>query len=169
MKRLVDIGKVRYLGISNCNLKQLKEINSNIKIDFFEGVYNLECKVNEDIGILDYCKENNITFIPYQALRRNRTALRNYPILVNLANKYNKTQNQIILNWIIKEKKMRPLIKCTNIDRINQNLDSMNFEMSKDDYNSLNEFRNKEFDNVKIDWDFTGEGVTIDQLANQFE
>jgi hypothetical protein len=41
--------------------------------------------------------------------------------------------------------------------------------MEKEDYNSLNEFRNKEFDNVKIDWDFTGEGVTIDQLANQFE
>jgi diketogulonate reductase-like aldo/keto reductase len=169
MKRLVDIGKVRYLGISNCNLKQLKEINSNIKIDFFEGVYNLECKANEDIGILDYCTENDITFIPYQALRRNRTSLRNYPILVNLANKYNKTQNQIILNWIIKEKKMKPLIKSTNIDRINQNLESINFEMEKEDYNSLNEFRNKEFDNVKIDWDFTGEGVTIDQLANQFE
>jgi diketogulonate reductase-like aldo/keto reductase len=169
MKRLVNIGKARYLGISNCNLNQLQEINSNVKIDFFEGVYNLECKINEDIGILDYCKENHIIFIPYQALRRNRTSLRNYPILVNLANKYNKTQNQIILNWIIKEKKMKPLIKSTNIDRINQNLESINFEMEKEDYNSLNEFRNKEFDNVKIDWDFTGEGVTIDQLANQFE
>lgn len=169
MKRLVDIGKVRYLGISNCNLDQLKEIDSNIKIDFFEGVYNLECKVNEDIGILDYCNENDITFIPYQALRRNRTALRNYPILIELANKYNKTQNQIILNWIIKEKKMNPLIKCTNIDRINQNLDCMNFEMEKEDYNRLNDFRSKEFDNVKIDWNATGDGVAIDQLANQFE
>ena len=27
MKRLVDAGKVRYLGISNCNLEQLEEIN----------------------------------------------------------------------------------------------------------------------------------------------
>lgn len=169
MKRLVDIGKVRYLGISNCNLKQLKQINSNIKIDFFEGVYNLECKVNEDIGILDYCKENDIIFIPYQALRRNRTASRNYPILVELANKYNKTQNQLILNWIIKETKMKPLIKCTNIDRIKQNLDSMNFEMEKEDYSRLNDFKSEEFDNVKIDWNSTGLGVSIDQLANQFE
>jgi diketogulonate reductase-like aldo/keto reductase len=169
MKRLVNIGKARYLGISNCNLNQLQEINSNVKIDFFEGVYNLECKINEDIGILDYCKKNDIVFIPYQALRRNRTSLRNYPVLVNLANKYNKTQNQIILNWIIKEKQMKPLIKCTNTNRINQNLESINFEMEKDDYKKLNEFRNKEFDNIKIDWNFTGKGVTIDQLANQFE
>jgi diketogulonate reductase-like aldo/keto reductase len=169
MKRLVNIGKARYLGISNCNLNQLQEINSNVKIDFFEGVYNLECKINEDIGILDYCKKNDIVFIPYQALRRNRTSLRNYPVLVNLANKYNKTQNQIILNWIIKEKQMKPLIKCTNTNRINQNLESINFEMEKNDYKKLNEFRNKEFDNIKIDWNFTGDGVTIDQLANQLE
>lgn len=169
MKRLVDIGKVRYLGISNCNLEQLKEVNEKVKIDFFEGVYNLECKTNEDIGILDYCKENNITFIAYQALRRNRTAKRNYPLLVELSEKYSKTQNQIILNWIIKEKGIKPIIKCTNIKRINENLESLEFEMQKVDYIRLNNFRNKEFDNIKIDWNYTGEGITIDQLANQFE
>jgi len=169
MKRLVDIGKVRYLGISNCNLEQLKEVNEKVKIDFFEGVYNLECKINEDIGILDYCKENDITFIAYQALRRNRTAKRNYPLLLELSEKYNKTQNQVILNWIIKEKEIKPIIKCTNIRRINENLESLEFEMEKIDYERLNNFRNEEFDNIKIDWNYTGEGITIDQLANQFE
>lgn len=168
MKKLVNNGKSRYLGISNCNLEQLKEVNSNIKIDFFEGVYNLECKVNEDIGIVNYCKENNIIFIPYQVLRRNKTSLRNYPILVKLAKKYNKTQNQILLNWIIKEKRMKPLVKCTNIERINENIDSINFEMKKEDYIKLNDFRSKEFDNVKIDWNNTGKGISIDQLPNQF-
>ncbi len=169
MKRLVDIGKVRYLGISNCNLKQLKEVNSIVKLDFFEGVYNLECKTNEDIGILDFCNENDIIFIAYQTLRRNRTANRNYPVLVDLANKYSKTQNQVILNWIIKEKGIKPIIKCTNIERIAENLKSLEFEMDKLDYEKLNNFRSKEFDDVKIDWYFTGDGVTIDQLPNQYE
>lgn len=169
MKRLMDIGKARYLGISNCDLKQLKEVNEKIKLDFFEGVYNLECKTNEDIGILDYCKSNDIIFVAYQALRRNRTAKRNYPLLVELSEKYKKTQNQIILNWIIKEKGIKPIIKCTNIERIKENLESLEFQMEKEDYQKMNEFRNKEFDNIKIDWYYTGEGVTIDQLANQFE
>lgn len=169
MKRLVNIGKSRYLGISNCNLEQLKEINEKVKIDFFEGVYNLECKTNEDIGILEYCKKNDITFIAYQALRRNRTAKRNYPLLLELSEKYNKTQNQIILNWIIKEKGIKPIIKCTNISRINENLESLEFQMEKVDYERLNNFRNEEFDNIKIDWNYIGKGVTIDQLANQFE
>lgn len=168
IKRLVDIGKVRYIGISNVNLEQLKEISSLVRIDFFEGVYNLECKLYEDIGVLNYCKENDIKFICYQPLRRNRTARRNYPLLVELALKYNKTQNQIILNWIINRKNIMPLIKSTNIERIDENNESINFKMSDDDYNKLDDFRNTEFDNVKIDWDCNG-GVTIDQLANQFE
>ncbi len=168
IKRLVDIGKVRYIGISNVNLEQLKEISSLVRIDFFEGVYNLECKLYEDIGVLNYCKENDIKFICYQPLRRNRTARRNYPLLVELALKYNKTQNQIILNWIINRKNIMPLIKSTNIKRIDENNESINFKMSDDDYNKLDNFRNTEFDNVKIDWDCNG-GVTIDQLANQFE
>lgn len=169
MQRLVNIGKARYLGISNCNLEQLKEVNEAVKIDFFEGVYNLECKINEDIGILEYCKINDIIFVAYQALRRNRTAKRNYPILVELSEKYNKTQNQIILNWIVKEKGIKPIIKSTNIERINENLESLDFEMERADYEKLNSFRNEEFDKIKIDWHYTGDGVTIDQLANQFE
>ena len=168
IKRLVEKGKVRYIGISNVNLEQLREINDIVKIDFFEGVYNLECKIYEDIGVLDYCKENNIKFICYQPLRRNKTANRNYPLIVELAKKYNKTQNQIILNWIINEKGIMPLIKSTNIERINENLESVDFRMDKSDYEALNKFRSIEFDKVKVDWQGTG-GVAIDQLANQFE
>ena len=162
------IGKVRYIGISNVKLEQLIEVNNITQIDFFEGVYNLECKIYEDNKVLKYCKENGIKFICYQALRRNRTAKRNYPILQELSKKYDKTQNQIILNWIIKEKNINPLIKSTNISRIDENINSLYFEMEKEDYKKLNEFRSKEFDNVQIDWCCKG-GITIDQLANQFE
>ena len=168
MKRLQEIGKTRYLGISNCSLQQLKEINTNVKLDFFEGVYNLECKINESIGILDYCKKNNIEFVAYQPLRRNRTQLKNYELLVELSQKYNKTQNQIILNWIMKEKKINVLIKSTNCDRIDENIKSLDFEMEENDYKRLNDFKSEEFENIKIDWDNVGDGISIDQLPNQF-
>ena len=110
MNRMIERGKAKSLGLSNSNLKQLKEINEQYPISIYEGVYNLECKLNENIGIIDYCKNNNIVFCAYQPLRRNRTANRNYPLLVELSKKYNKTQNQIILNWIIREKKINVLI-----------------------------------------------------------
>ncbi len=168
IQRLVSLGKVKYIGISNASLEQLSLINKEIKIDFFEGIYNLECKIYEDIKVLDYCNKNDIKFLCYQPLRRNRTAKRNYPLLVELANKYDKTQNQIILNWIINEKKIIALVKSTNINRINENKQALNFKMDIEDYEKLNNFRSEEFDNVKVDWDDNG-GISIDQLANQFE
>lgn len=169
IKRLVYIGKVRYIGISNSRFEELIELDKEVKIDFFEGVYNLECKIYEDNGVIEYCKNNNIIFNCYQPIRRNRTSKRNYPILVELANKYNKTQNQILINWIVKEKGLNPIIKSTHIERIKENLDAISFEMDKEDYDKLNKFRSEEFDNIKIDWANTGDGVSIDQLANQFE
>ena len=168
IQRLVSLGKVKYIGISNASLEQLSLINKEIKIDFFEGIYNLECKIYEGIKVLDYCNKNDIKFLCYQPLRRNRTAKRNYPLLVELANKYNKTQNQIILNWITNEKKMVALVKSTNITRIDENKQALDFKMDIEDYQRLNNFRSKEFDNIKVDWNDNG-GISIDQLANQFE
>lgn len=168
IQRLVEKKKVKYIGISNVNLEELKEIDKEVKIDFFEGIYNLECKIYEDIKVLDYCNQHDIKFICYQPLRRNRTSNRNYEVLVNLSKKYEKTQNQILLNWMVKNKKILPLIKSTNIERIKENLEALNFKMSEEDYESLNNFRNKEFDKIQIDWDWDG-GVTIDQLANQLD
>lgn len=168
IQRLKLLGKVKYIGISNASLEQLSLINKEVKVDFFEGIYNLECKIYEDIKVLDYCNKNNIKFLCYQPLRRNRTAKRNYPLLVELASKYNKTQNQIILNWIINEKKMITLIKSTNINRIDENKQALDFKMDMEDYERLNNFRSEEFDNVKVDWNDNG-GISIDQLANQFE
>ncbi len=168
MNRMVELGKARTLGLSNANLEQLKEIDEQYPISIYEGVYNLECKLNEDIGLIDYCRDNHILFCAYQPLRRNRTANRNYPLLVALSEKYSKTQNQIILNWLLKEKKLNVLIKTTNSSRIHENINSLDFEMEQKDYQSLNLFRAQEFDNITIDWEGKG-GITIDQLANQFE
>lgn len=118
---------------------------------------------------MDYCKKNGIEFVAYQPLRRNRTHLRNYDLLVELSRKYNKSQNQIILNWIIKEKNINVLIKSTNCNRIDENIESLNFKMEKDDYKRLNDFKNEDFEDIKIDWNNTGDGISIDQLPNQFE
>ena len=168
IKKLIDKGKVRYMSMSNSNLEELKEINEKYGIYSFEGVYNLECKLNENIGIIDYCKNNNIKFICYQALRRNRIANSNYPLLSELANKYNKTQNQILLNWLIKEKGIMALIKSTNTNNIDSNLESLDFTISREDMEKLNKFKHEGFDSIKIDWSESGDGVLVDQLANQF-
>ena len=60
------------------------------------------------------------------------------------------------------------LIKSTSVDRINENIQSLDFEMSREDYERMNRFRSSEFDSISIDWEGNS-GVSIDQLANQFD
>ncbi len=170
LKRLVKIGKSKHISASNLNIKQLKMITEklNIKLFSFEGLYNLECKQNEDVGILDYCQKNDILFVNYQPFRRNRTANHNYPLLVNLSRKYNKTQNQILLNYYIKEKKLVPITKANKIEHIKLNLQALEFTMEKEDYEKLNKFRCKEFDLLDVDWLDEG-GIPIYKFANQID
>ncbi len=170
LKRLVSIGKSKNVSASNLSINQLKMIVEELGIELFsfEGLYNLECKQNEDVGILDYCKDHNILFINYQPFRRNRTANHNYPLLVELANKYNKTQNQILLNYYVKEKNIIPITKANKIKHINLNLEALNFEMEQQDYQRLNDFRCEEFDKLKVDWLDNG-GIPIYKFANQIE
>lgn len=65
---LVKSGKVKKVGVSNHNLAQIKraeEILSRegIHISAVQNHYSLLYRSSEDAGILDYCKENGITFL----------------------------------------------------------------------------------------------------------
>ncbi len=168
MDKLVKKGKVRFLSTSNTTLEQLKELQQNFKLVSFEGVYNLECKYYENIGLMEFCQQNNIQFVCYQALRRNHIAKMNYPFLAEIAKKYDKTQNQILLNWLVKEKAVSTLIKTNTIQNIDSNLEALDFVMEKEDLKILNDFQDERFNQIEIDWKNQG-GVSIDQLANQFK
>ena len=167
MNRLVTKGKTRFLGASNMNLEGLQSVQNNFKLFNFSAPFNLECKIYEKIGVLDYCAANNILFIAYQPLRRNRTAARNYPVVAGLSDKYGKSQNQIILNWIVKEKKIHVLIKSGNIQNIKENLAALDFMMEAEDLAKLNAFDSPECSAIEIDWKGLG-GITIDQVPNSF-
>ncbi|MGE5473912.1 MAG: aldo/keto reductase [Ignavibacteriales bacterium] len=170
MNRMVEKGKACSLSASNFSLEELIAIceRHKFKLFCFEGLYNIECKVNEDVGIIDYCKRNEIEFVCYQPLRRNRTSNRNYDFLVDIANKYEKTQNQILINWIVKEKKLITSIRASRVEHVKENLESLDFALNREDIESLNNYRNKDFDSLKVDWALKGEGITIDQIPNQF-
>ena len=168
MEKLVKKGKVRYLSASNTTFETLKQIQENFKLFSFEGVYNLECKYNENVGLIDFCKENDIKFICYQALRRNNIAKMNYPFLVKMAEKYGKTQNQILLNWLIKEKGLSTIIKTNTITNIDSNIEALSFTLDSEDIESLDNFQDKRFNDIEIDWNNNG-GITIDRLASQFK
>ncbi len=170
VKDLLASGVARYTSITNQDLPNLKRYHQSFgnKLFSHEVAFNFEVRENEKFGIIPYAAKNDIKTIVYQPLRRNRTAKRSWPILVELSQKYQKTQNQIILNWVISRGYM-PITKATNISHIDENLDSLNFEIEQSDLERLNNFPMPGFNKDEIDWKYSGNGTSIDQLSNIYD
>ncbi|TDQ42701.1 aldo/keto reductase [Aureibacillus halotolerans] len=64
LKTLKDEGKLKAIGVSNFSIEQLKEANKDGYVDVVQDEYNL-FKRDAEKDILPYCRENNISFVPY--------------------------------------------------------------------------------------------------------
>lgn len=72
---LLKSGKVKSVGVSNHNLSQIKRANEilgaeGFRISAIQNHYSLLYRSSEEAGILDYCKENDITFFAYMVLEQ---------------------------------------------------------------------------------------------------
>lgn len=76
--QLIDLlksGKVKSVGVSNHNLAQIKRANEilmaeGFKVSAVQNHFSLLYRSSEEAGILDYCKENDITFFAYMVLEQ---------------------------------------------------------------------------------------------------
>lgn len=72
---LMKSGKVKYAGVSNHNLEEIKLAASilaeeGLEISAVQNHYSLLYRSSEEAGIIDYCKEQNIVFFSYMVLEQ---------------------------------------------------------------------------------------------------
>ena len=72
---LAKMGKIGRIGLSNHNLAEIKEAaeileKEGLKISAIQNHYSLLNRSSETSGILDYCKEHDITFFAYMVLEQ---------------------------------------------------------------------------------------------------
>ena len=167
---LLASGKIRYTSITNEDLSLLKKYHEKYgdKLFSHEVGFNFEVRVHEELNIIKYANENDVRTVVFQPLRRNRTADLNWDPIVKLANKYGKTQNQVLLNWIV-SKGYIPLTRSDNIDHINENIAALDFVIEDSDIELLDNFKISNYTQPEIAWDMDSPGVRVDQLSNVFD
>lgn len=72
---LAESGQIKAIGISNHNLAEIKRVNEilgakGLKISAVQNHFSLLHRSSEKAGILDYCKENGVTFYAYMVLEQ---------------------------------------------------------------------------------------------------
>lgn len=127
MEKLVDQGKVRFIGVSNFYLKNLQDAEAAMtrhKIVANQVKYSLlQRGIEEDT--LGYCQKNRMTVIAYSPLARgglsSRTLLKNRRALAALqqiASEAGKTMSQVALNWCVMKPGVIAIPKTDKVERV---------------------------------------------------
>lgn len=68
MTELIKEGKIRYIGLSECTLEDLKKAMKVAPITAVQSEFSLLSQQHREI--MEFCRENNIAFIPFAPLSR---------------------------------------------------------------------------------------------------
>ncbi|KAJ1910981.1 hypothetical protein IWQ60_010369 [Tieghemiomyces parasiticus] len=140
MEKLVDEGKVRYIGVSNFTIKQLEDL---LKVARIKPVVNqVECNVYlPQYELVEYCQKHGIAVTAYRPLAgrvkvgdekpsSGHKALREDPVLTKIAQRINRTPAQVAIAWLLK-RGIIAIPKSSNPQRLRENL--IDFDLTDED------------------------------------
>ncbi len=147
METLLEKGRCRAIGVSNFTLRHLEElieeshvIPSVNQVEFHPFLYQKE--------LLKYCQRKGIQVEAYSPLARGERL--KHPRIISLATKYSKTPAQLMIRWGI-EHGLVVIPKSTREERIRENSQVFDFDISDDDMRSLDSLNQ----DLRLNWDPT--------------
>ncbi|MDQ7252763.1 aldo/keto reductase [Pediococcus pentosaceus] len=136
MEEALDAGKVRAIGVSNFRAHHLDELLKTAKVTPAVNQIFLNPSDTED-EVVAYNKEHGILSEAYSPLGTGK--IFTIPELKDIAAKYNKSVAQVVLRWSLQHGFL-PLPKSVHADRIKQNTEIFDFELSDDDIKKIDGF-----------------------------
>jgi diketogulonate reductase-like aldo/keto reductase len=136
MERLYDEKRVRAIGVSNFTPEHLDSLLEIAQVVPAVNQIELHPMLNQQ-EVLEYCVSKGIQVESWSPLMKGRGLLE-HPVLVEVADKYQKTPAQIILRWHI-QTGLIVIPKSVTPDRIRENILIFDFELSEEDMERINE------------------------------
>jgi len=140
MEKLVDLGLVKNIGVSNFNSLQIQDILDNCKM--VPATNQVECHPHlNQAKLMDFCRERGIVLTAYSPLgspgvRVNmKDPLPNLledPKIKEIGDKFGKTAAQVMLRFQV-QRGVVVIPKSVTPSRIEQNLDICDFALSQED------------------------------------
>lgn len=124
-------GKLRAIGVSNFYPDHLIDLASNVEIK--PMVNQVETHVfNQQIEAKKYMDELDCRIMSWGPLAEGRNNFFKNETLVEIGRKYGKTVPQVALRWLL-QRGVIIIPKSTHKERMAQNIDIFDFELSSDD------------------------------------
>uniref|UniRef100_A0A1I7XAN6 Aldo_ket_red domain-containing protein n=1 Tax=Heterorhabditis bacteriophora TaxID=37862 RepID=A0A1I7XAN6_HETBA len=147
LELLFDEGIIRSIGVSNYTEDDLDELMEYCSVKPHVNQYEFHPWYDPK-SLRIYCEENGIVFTGYCPIAKGK--ILDDPILVSIANKYDKTPAQICLRWSI-ENGVPAIPKSKEKHRIAENRDVFDFCLAPEDMNALSVLQSNPKKLVKFD------------------
>ena len=135
VKRLLDSGVIRYAGLSEVSVADIKAASKVFKVSTVQNRYNLVDRASEDV--LDYCTEHGIGFIPWFPLAAGNLAAPG-SILDSIAKRHGVVPSQVALAWTLKRSPvMLPIPGTSKVAHLEENVAAVGVELSDADFAAL--------------------------------
>lgn len=150
MQKAVKDGRVKSIGLSNFESERLEEVLSMAEIP--PSVLQVECHPYYQQNELKKRIEKYGTVIEsWYPIGHGDKGLINESLFTKLAQKYNKTNVQIILRWHIQEGTI-VFPRSTNPVHIKENFEIFDFELTEDEMNEIRKLDSgKRFFNMTLE------------------
>ena len=135
VKSLIDAGLIRFAGLSEVSVAQIKEASKYFPVATVQNQYNLVDRKSE--AVLAYCEQNAIGFIPWHPLAAGNLA-KPGSVLDTIAHKHNAAPSQIALAWVLKRSPvMLPIPGTSKVKHLEENVAGVNVALSDEDFAAL--------------------------------
>ena len=128
-------GKIRFVGLSEVTVEEIKEAGKTVKIVSVQNEYNITNRKSEDV--LDYCEQNNIAFIPWFPAAAGKLAKQGSK-LDELAKKHDATTAQLSLAWLLhRSPVMLPIPGTSSVKHLEENVKAADVQLSDSEWAEL--------------------------------
>ena len=138
MEKLVDEGMIRFFGVSNFDVEQLREAQSALKkyrIACNQVLYHIDYRGIEH-DLLPYCAQNEIAIVGYSPFGHGNfpsDQSRGGKILNEIAKRHNRTVRQVVLNFLTRDSNLFTIPKAANPDHVRDNSGAVGKNWKLDD------------------------------------
>lgn len=134
MEELYAEGKIKALGVANFKQHHLEKLLSVAKVKPVINQIEYHPVFNQS-ELQAYCEAQGIKVTAWSPLMRGGELFEN-EVLKKIAEKYNKTVAQVIIRWHIDSGRI-VIPKSSNRERIEENINVFDFELSVDDLHAI--------------------------------
>lgn len=137
MIKLRDSGRVKNIGVSNFSIEQICRLETETGV--LPAVNQLQIHpFNQQRECVDWLHAHGIVTQAWSPLGHGNQNILTHPVILKIAEQQHKTPAQIVLRWLY-ENQIIALPKSSTPQRIRENIDIFDFNLSTSELSAINE------------------------------